>query len=158
MKHIFHSQLEAYFPTSLIYFGYLLCPAGIFVAFTTNYFLGAVLILVGIFLVTAHYGILIDIDQKRYKEYWGAIGFKNGSWKVLAEIDYIYVNKKNYTEVRGSRGTSSKFHFTIYRAFLKSNGEEGIEVAQSKDQEKVLGKAKKLGTQLELEVMDRTAG
>jgi len=157
MKDIFHSRLEAYFPTSLIYFGYLLSPAGIVVAFTTHYLLGLALVLVGIFLITAHYGILVDVGSRRYKEYWGAIGFKKGSWKVLPVVQHIYTNKKNYTEVRGSRGTSSKFYFTVYRAFLNIEEEDNIEVAYSKDQEKVKVKARELAALLKLEVFDRTA-
>jgi len=157
MKGIYQSRLEAYFPTALIYMGYLLMVISLPVI-AIHYLLTPILILAGLFLVTAHYGIVINAAQKRYKAYWGVLGFKSGRWRVLPEIHHLFISKKNYSQVYGSRGTSSQIRFTIYRGFVKTLDDENIEVSQSKNKSKVLAGTKELADQLQVQLLDGTTG
>jgi len=60
----------------------------------TGYLLiGLTITLVSIYMIAAVKGIIIDFDNRRYKNYWGLLGLKFGSWENLPEIEAVRFTK-----------------------------------------------------------------
>jgi hypothetical protein len=66
--------------------------AGIF-ATIENPLLGAGIVLLGSFMWSSSYGIQIDVEQNKFREYASIFGIKYGEWKSLDKTPFISIVK-----------------------------------------------------------------
>ena len=117
---------------------------------------GIIVVLAGILIVFLHYGILIDFEESRYKEFLGLLGLKFGKWENLPHLEYISLTKSRYSQKVGLRAANTTLEGVLYKGNLRINDQERILVIQSPGKDKVLKKLKYLAKKLDLRVLDCT--
>ncbi|MDN5214788.1 hypothetical protein QQ020_22100 [Fulvivirgaceae bacterium BMA12] len=148
-------KTERFFPEGLVFGGILMILIGVG-ALVIKPLLGIILLPAGLSVVFLHYGILIDFEQKRYKEYWGLLGLRFGKWKVLPPVTYISLTKSRFSQQMGLRGATSTMRGVLYKGNLRLDDEEKILVIQSGKKEKVLQTLKYLATKMDIKLLDCT--
>ena len=86
------------FVLPIIFGGGLLTLGGIITSIE-NPIIGLVMIAVGPFFWSSSYGIQIDPEQNRFREYGSFYGIKSGQWKPLDNVPFVSI-------VRGRSGTA----------------------------------------------------
>ncbi len=152
---IYARKTERFFPEGLVLGGILMILIGAG-ALVIRPLLGIILLPAGLSIVFLHYGILIDFQQKMYKEYWGLLGLRFGKWKVLPPVAYISLTKSRFSQEMGLRGASSTVKGVLYKGNLRLHDEEKILVIQSAKKEKVLQTLKYLAAEMDLKLLDCT--
>lgn len=86
------------FALPIIIGGGILTLGGI-ISSIENPILGLVMVAVGPFFWSSSYGIQLDPEQNRFREYGSFYGIKSGKWKPLDKVPFL-------TIVRGRGGTA----------------------------------------------------
>ncbi len=149
-------RIEWYFPMQFRWFGYLLLAFSGLLLVQGNWIWTPLLMLLGIVLGWSFRGTRIDFSDVKLQEYFGVWGLKFGKWQQVPDLEKITITKQQYSQVLGSRGTSSKFVSTIYRAFLRGPQDYRIPFVASTNSEEVLQEARKVGQKMDLPILDCT--
>ena len=117
---------------------------------------GIVVLLAGVAIVFLHYGILIDFEENKYKEYWGLLGLKFGKWQNLPPLEYISLTKSRFSQEIGLRAANTTLKGVLYKGNLRINEQERILVMKSPKKDEVLNQLKFLAKKLDLRLLDCT--
>ena len=118
--------------------------------------IGVVVLLGGIAIVFLHYGLLIDFDEHKYKEYWGLLGLKFGKWEDLPPVEYISLTQSRFTQQIGLRAANTTLKGVLYRGNLRINEQEKILLLQSHKKDEALKQLKYLAKRLGTKLLDCT--
>lgn len=155
---------EALAPISFKFFGFLLIIGGLI---ATRFYgditvlilrnlLGIGLIGLGAFLVSAYYGLRIDIENRTYSVYTFALGMKLGKPVKFKSITKFYINRVKLVDKMTSYGGNKHTRETYcYKAYMKLDACEKVHLATDSDEarlaEKVEGYKKQLWPIIQLE-------
>ena len=78
-----------------------------------TYTVGAIATILGLIIISAYSGVLIDVVEKRVKEYTSICGFKFGQWASLPAIKTINVTSKQQKNTNTPNGISPTLSGTI---------------------------------------------
>lgn len=149
-------RLQPYFPTEFRWLGYIMMAASIFFFPQGNWIWPLMGLLLGVFMGWAVLGTRIDFQKHKIQEYLGVWGIKLGSWKDIPELEKITITRSLYSQVLGSRGTTSKFRTKVYRAFLRGPDNFKVPFIAHQQSEKVLYNARLVSEKLNLPILDCT--
>ncbi len=114
---------------------------------------GILLFLIGFFIAITPHGILINIEQKKYKNYTTIFGYKQGSWKPYSEYPFITLIQNNESTMAFSRSnrsavTSSYLFYDI--CLLDHSHRTKLLVKRLKNKEEAVDIIKELSKLLDL--------
>lgn len=139
-------------PLPVVIVGYLFMAIGLMYTFTV----GAgfiVLALFGGLLSFTHFGVLINTNDKTYKQYTSVYWVKFGKWKSIDEYPYLTILE--VTEKRVTRSLSNSGFATRNMVFrvtlLNHNHYKKLLLKQLKDRDKAHELAEELARGLEIE-------
>lgn len=141
-------------PVLKLIFGLVLICFGIHGAIFNNVF-SLVLSGIGVFLVMSQ-GSEINLDTKKYREFYSVLGIDFGTWKDLPQLDYVSVFKtKENSRVQGM-GASANFSNPIIKLNLFYNTNKKIEVYKTEDLQEAFELAKHLAETFQIDILDAT--
>jgi hypothetical protein len=141
-------------PVLKLIFGFVLICFGIHGAIFNNVF-SLVLSGIGVFLVMSQ-GSEINLDTKKYREFYSVLGIDFGTWKDLPQLDYVSVFKtKENSRVQGM-GASANFSNPIIKLNLFYNTNKKIEVYKTEDVDEAFKLAKHIAEVFRIDVLDAT--
>ncbi len=149
-------RLGPYFPMEFRWIGLLLIAVSLFFLAQKVFVWPPLILLLGIFLKWASNGTQIDFENLQLREYVGVWGIKFGSWKSLPNLEKITITKTNYSQVLGSRGTTSQFKTHMYRGNLRGPGDFRVPFVAHTNESEVLETARTVADRLELRILDCT--
>ncbi|MFC2125093.1 hypothetical protein ACFLU5_09800 [Bacteroidota bacterium] len=116
-------------------------------------FIGLGISLISIFMITAERGIIIDFEIKKYKNYWGLLGLKFGSWKSLPEVeDVVFTKYKEGTSYHRQGSASILRGKERHCAYLMYHDSRRKILASVADQFRAEEDARYLADQLEVPI------
>ena len=141
---------QHYFPFQFIALGIGLMITGV-ISSGLQPLLGVGLIILGIIFTSTHYRLRIDVGRKTYKNYLWLLGYQKGEELTYQQIDYIYINQADMSSGYGF-ATRINVTDTVYKAYLKLLDDESIFIGESKKEERLMKKVKKISSALKLEI------
>ena len=125
---------ESYFPLNFKIFGGIIIFGSLLFSISSNFesvtvlklIISLAFICLGIFLISARYGLKINIENNSYTVYTYILGFKAGQPTMFNYIEKFYINQVTEKALATTR-TGAKFDVknTIFKAFIKlDNGEK----------------------------------
>ncbi|MGB3180755.1 MAG: hypothetical protein WBB45_05160 [Cyclobacteriaceae bacterium] len=116
---------------------------------------GAGAIIIGLLIVSFYSGTLIDISQRRYKEYVSIGEYKFGEWMALPEISKIRVISKSYVSGNTPNGISPTLSgkVTDFKTLIYSNSPEPLLSFEYSNKDKAVKQAKRLATDLHADLV-----
>ncbi len=111
--------------------------------------------LLGTLMLTSRYGLILDPSQKCYKEYTQLLWIENGTWTPYTNIEKVFINEIHESERMVTR-SGAKFDFKArsFRAYLKFDGGEKIELDNDKSKERLLARVAKYNELLSTIIQD----
>jgi hypothetical protein len=115
---------------------------------------GVLLALLGIIIITTHYGVEIDANSKSYREYTWFLGLKNGKRETYDSIQYFFLKPGRVSRTYNSRIQSTTIRDIEYNGFLKFSESEKVHIVSDSEKQKALDKILNLALKLNTNVLD----
>ncbi|MFD1552914.1 hypothetical protein DNU06_07885 [Putridiphycobacter roseus] len=117
--------------------------------------LGIVMLLPAIFIFLSIKGTLIDIENKRMKNYLNILNFKIGKWQGLEKFTRIELLLNSQSQTMNHRSISNNIKVRSFFIALTNDQKEKVELKEFTDYEKAKKSLSALGEALNLEIVDR---
>jgi len=153
MKDIIKNNHGTVFPPAMVFAGYILLAFGIIVVIT-HWILGVILLFVSVFISFSFYGIDVDTDTKKYKEYSIYFGIKCGKWFSLDKFLFLTVlcNNEVY-EIHSRANITTSESVRFYDVYLlDKQHREKLLLKKFKNADSAEDYAKKISGILDLEL------
>jgi hypothetical protein len=89
----------------------------------------------GLVLILWRTGLQINIKDKTYNEYAGALGFRYGQKQSFNQIEKIFVNEVAEQAVFSTRVNSTTVRKITYKAFIQFEGGEKVFLVDGKNRD-----------------------
>lgn len=122
------------------------------------YWLCALAILIGFIAITTRYGVIVDLNSKKYQDYIWVCGFKIGPWVSFSKIQYVFIKDYKIQQRFNSRVNSATFSHNEFRGFIKFSEQEKIHIITRKNYEALAGELKTLAQKLNVGLIDYSFG
>ncbi len=145
------------FPALGVVFSVVSIIAGIYLlidaAEESYYIVGGLLCLVGLFILTAFEGLVINVGEKKVLKYTTTFGIKKGKWIEVGGYSAISLLSNKVSHNRSVRGVNpTKFTDMLYKVVLLNNDySKRFVIFESLNQESATTKLKEIQSLLELE-------
>lgn len=142
-----------YFSDYLVFAGAVLAFVGL-MAITLNLIVAVVLSFASVIILTTHYRLSIDFDNKVYHDYTWVLGLKHGERGSFSSIEYLFVKQSNVKQKMHSRGSSSEIKKVMFDGYLKFSDNKKIHVMSADRKEKLVTKLNRMAVRLGTRVID----
>ncbi len=150
-------KTQFFFPAGVVFVGAVLILFGPLVMLG-NMAVGISVLIGGLIIATTHVRVVIDLTNKKYREYIVFLGLRVGKYERFEELDYLFVRKAKVSQRRtsyyGNGGTT--IYSERYEGYLHYDGDVMLHMFSEDKKGKVLERLRKLSTQLNLRVVDKT--
>jgi hypothetical protein len=150
-------RTSAYFPSGMIFAGVLFIFIGLGVAFSGNLLVGVMITLAGTIMLTTHYRLEIDFENRRYKDYVWFLGMKKGALEQFEKIEYLFINKSRLSQNLNSLISTRAISKDVFNGYLKLNGGEPIHLITKGNKPVLVGRLNKIADALQVKVVDYSA-
>jgi hypothetical protein len=150
-----HTIRLYYFPGGLRYSTPVLFLLAIYLAYPGYWIISIVMVVVSIFILTAQYVTIIDIEQKMFVDafsfYWINIVTER---KRFQQLDKIILTKGRYEQQLNSRARSTTMRWTEYTATLVYDGHQQLDLVTREDKGDVVEFARVYSQSLKVGIQD----
>ncbi len=150
-------RISRYFSNQWLFVGILLMVGGIVMIFKVI-MVGIFLTLISTIIITTHYRLAIDLNEKTYHDYVWFFGFRFGERGTFERIDYIFIKKIRVSQTMNSRVSSSTIRKEMFDAYLKFSEENKIHLLTIESKEELITKLKELSTKINSKIIDYSEG
>ena len=144
-----------FFPPQFVILGYLLIGFGIYFLIRNDW-VGFIMIPVGMAFSFLIINQKLDLENKKYREYYGFLGLKFGKWKDIPGIEYVTVFIERSVQGKNVVSISSYHVEKNFKIDLIISKTESISAGQEKDRAAALKKGKKIAKALDTRLLDYT--
>lgn len=150
-------KTSPYFSSTITLAGTLVGIGGLAIVFT-NPILGAILLLLGIIVLTTHYRLAISLDKKVYHDYVWMLGFRIGDKGSFENIEYLFVKKSKVSQTMHVRVASSTIRKEVYDGFLKFSESHKLHLVTKDSKNELIKKLRVISTALTVKIIDYSEG
>ena len=131
---------------------------GALASLITNPILGAVLLLISLFILTGYNGTIIDKENCTYREYNSFLFIKSGSIEKYDHAVKLYINQSNVSQKIYTAHTlnSRTFRNVEYNAYVMFDTGAKTQLLNHKNKETLTDRLKGISQFLDLEIIDNT--
>lgn len=150
-------KTSSYFPGHIILTGIFLLALGL--AVISMYMIaGLVLCFISLVILTTHYRLNIDLNNKAYHDYLWILGFRTGEKGKFNTIQYLFITSSNVTQTMHLRVASSTIRKEVFDGYLKFSEGNKIHLLTMDSKERLTKKLKNISAQLKVRVIDYSGG
>lgn len=116
------------------------------------FLVGGIAIVFGLVVLLSFSGVLIDFNNKKYKDYYSLAGIKLGQWKDLPQVRAIKLVSDKFKASGISNGVNPALsgNVEVHRLFLYSQAPKPFIGLEYPDKESALSDAKVLSEKLNI--------
>lgn len=119
---------------------------------------GAMLVLLGVVILTTHYGLEIDLGNKSYREYLWVLGAKSGEVKRFEQVHYVFIKKVKVSQTMNSRVSSTTIRKDQFDGYIKFSEDDKIHLRSEDKKGDLIKKVKEVSADLGVKIIDYTSG
>ncbi len=150
-------KTSGYFSGNIIFLGLAFFVVALPALFVKIGF-GLILLLLSILILTTHYRLTIDFDNKVFRDYLWIMSFKNRGEQKFERIEYVFLKENRVSTTMQLRVSSSTIHKQVYDGYLKFSEEEKIHLLTKDSKKDLVAKLRDISTMLNVEIIDYTEG
>ena len=155
MNNLIDVKIKTQFINFLI-LGFLLIIVGGILIFQTQY-IGILLVVLGLLIVTSKKGLKIDTKNKKIK-YYKKISFKEfGEWTDINDIQYIALMRVNVTQQVNAITVPGNYTETQVKLSFITNNKKIIPIITDK-KKKIIPIAEKIAKGFNIKIFDNSEG
>ncbi len=120
--------------------------------------LSIILVLIAIILFNLKEGVEVNLHKMEYRDIYLCLGLSFGSWKNLAEIDFLLLSKSNKrSAIPVTIAMSASFKSVYYDIDLITKGDRDVLIFRSASRDKTLLFAKDIANELEIRLQEKVS-
>ncbi len=119
------------------------------------YYLGVLLMLLGIPLLLIHHGVAIDTDKQQIKQYLNIFGLKTGQWRDISDARAIQLIELNESQRMWVRSINRTNYYKVCKLYISMENEHIL--IMKGDKKRLMEKARKLSELMNVELIDKTS-
>lgn len=128
-----------------------------FIVLFLNFIVSLILCSLGVIIVSTDYGIVLDIEHKKFCDFTRVLGVRMGKWKSFEQYVNISILKINQSEESYLLGgaaplVNKEYFFDIY--FLNKSQRKRHLICRFKSQSEAMERGKDLSTVLNMKIID----
>ncbi len=150
-------KTSGYFSWPILFLGVMMLFLAVYFALS-NWVVSIVLCLPAFVILTTHYRLRIDLDNKTYHDYLWILGMRQGDKGRYGNIDYLFLKAKRVTQNMQLKAASSSVAKDVVDAYLKFDGENKIHLFTRDSRHDVVVRLKEIAAMLNTRVIDYTSG
>ena len=150
-------KTSGYFPWTVIFLGLLLAFVGLLLL-TKTIIVGLITLVVSLLILTTHYRLTIDFDNKLYHDYLWILGIKHGDKGKFETIEYLFIKRSAVTQKMNLRVASSSIRKEVFDAYLKFSENDKIHLMTKDNKKYLIQKIKTMASKLQLDIVDYSGG
>ncbi len=155
MNNLIDVKIKTQFINFLI-LGFLLIIVGGILIFQTQY-IGILLVVLGLLIVTSKKGLKIDTKNKKIK-YYKKFAFKEfGKWTEIKDIQYIALMRVNVTQQVNAITVPGNYTDTQVKLSFVTNEKKIIPIITDK-KKKIIPIAEKIAKSFNIKIFDNSEG
>jgi hypothetical protein len=150
-------KTQFFFPGPVVFVGAVLILFSPLVMIS-HLTLGIMVLFGGIVTATTHIRVVIDLQNKKYREYIVFLGLRVGKYERFHELDYLFVRKAKVSQRRSSYygNGATTIYSERYEGYLHYDGDVMLHLFSQGKKAKVFEQLTKLSAPLNLRVIDKT--
>lgn len=114
--------------------------------------------MVGLALLTARNGLLLDLAEKTYREYLWILGIRLGKAESFSRIEYVFLKENKVSQNMTARLASTTVRSEVFDGFIRFSETDKVHVFRGKTKEAVMKKLTDLSARLNVDILDYTKG
>lgn len=150
-------KTSGYFTGHIIFLGVFLLAIGLPLIFV-NVIGGLILCFISLVILTTHYRLNIDLDNKTYHDYLWILGFRNGEKGKFNALEYLFIKMSNVTQTMRLRVVSSTIRKEVFDGYLKFSEHDKIHLLTMDSKESLIKKLKSISSRLKVRIIDYSEG
>jgi len=116
-----------------------------------------ILLLIGIIILTTHYGTEINISEKSYTDYLSFLGLKlNPETGKFQRVEKIVITKGNYAQSVRSQIQTRTMAWSDYTGTLIFTGDHTLDLLTDMNKKKLIKRLKEFAVFLKIDIEDCT--
>ena len=120
-----------------------------------SYIFDIVLLILGILLLTSHQRLVIDMNSKKYFEFYWVLELKmSNSENSFQEITSVFCDSGKYSQEYGKYNRWF-ISGTMYNGYIELKDQDNLYIGQNKNKQSLINRLGKIGAQLNVAVEDR---
>jgi hypothetical protein len=144
-----------YFTGMPYYLGFLLLLVGILGLLSGTYVFVFIGWIPGIIIVTTHYRLSVDFNNRKYVEYISLLGIKTGrEVGKFQQLQYLFIKKSRVSQQLNSRVQSTTIYKWQYDGYLKFSDEDKVHLMTFENKSTLQQKLNTIAQQLNTKVVD----
>jgi len=154
MKNKIHVHLGYYFPVTMMIMGGVAVLGGTFLLLSSPIY-GVLLMIAGSIVLTARYRLEINLTQQTFHDYLWIAGFRKGEKSNFQNIEFLFVNKRNYRQQINSRVSTMTKYGVEYNGHIRFDTDD-VHLLSSDSKAQVVRKLKKISGKLKGNIVTST--
>lgn len=119
---------------------------------------GIILTMISTIIITTHYRLAINLEDKTYHDYVWMFGLRFGEKGTFEDIQYIFIKKIKVSQTMNSRVSSSTIRKEMFDAYLKFSEENKIHLLTEESKEELLAKLTEISSKINTKIIDYADG
>lgn len=153
MHHDF--KTSNYFSGMPYILGFILLPIGFILLFSPKIIVGVGLLVTGAAIVTTHFRLAINHNQKIYTEYISLFGMKVSKEVSRFEvIEYIFIKKSRVSQNLNSRASSTTIRKDQFDGYLKFSEDDKVHLFSFEDKSVLLKRLRPIARIINVRMID----
>jgi len=149
-------KTSGYFSGHIIFLGIFLLVVGLVAVFVKPV-IGLILLLISLIILTTHYRLNVDLDNKVYHDYLWILGLRNGEKGKFNSMEYLFIKKSSVTQTMQLRVASSTIQKEVYDGYLKFSDLDKVHLLTLDNKADLIKKLKPISEQLKIRIIDYSA-
>ncbi|MEZ4972486.1 MAG: hypothetical protein R2820_04215 [Cyclobacteriaceae bacterium] len=146
-----------YFSGTMTFLGVLLLFSGLWMM-SMNILVGLVLVLLSVVILTTHYRVSIDLDNKSFHDYLWILGIRRGERGQFDNLEYLFIKKNKISQTMRLKVASTTVRKEVYDGYLRFSVSHKIHLLTMDDKSKLMNRLKVIAQQLNSRVIDYSDG
>jgi hypothetical protein len=152
-----HTISIHYFPNPLRYIAIASLSAVAYLIYIRHWKWGIVLALLILFIFTAKYVTIIDLDRKRFVDAFSFFGVNlENEVQNFTTLNKIVISKGNYSQKANTRSRDRQVNWSDYTGTLIYDGNKPLDLLTRNDKKELVDALRIYATALKIDIVDES--
>ena len=150
-------RTSGYFSGAMIFLGVVLIFAGLLLL-AANELVGLILLVLSVPILTTHYRLRIDFDNKSFHDYIWILGIKRGEKGKFETVEYLFIKTSKVSQTMYLESLSTTIRKDVFDGYLKFSADNKIHLMTLDSKDELIRKLRVIAEKLKARIIDYSDG
>ena len=150
-------KTSAYASGTMYFVGIVLVFAGLLMLAANN-LVGLGLLIVSVLILTTHYRLKIDFENKLFHDYLWILGMKYGEKGKFEKVEYLFVKTSKVSQTMYMKSLSTTIRKDVFDGYLRFSADNKVHLMTLDSKDELIRKLKVIAGKVKTRIVDYTDG